>query len=344
MTDSVAGTWLVEIPQTRTVLIGAESYTKVGSRGSLGYGYFAGEVHLTSADRIITPSSIAFAANDLPLLPSAKSVTVSSQTAMSALPAISGAPSWLQVTPTLEDANTVKLDNALIGALLPAEGEYAVTLSVLPDGAAEALTYEVALTVGPPPPGLFTIHNPLGGQTYYVGDTLRVRYDADTVQLIGTVIHLSVDGGENYRIIHHSNALPLGEDQEYAYVIPADLFGPYDILTQCIIRLMDYPTGSAVYSPTFTIAKAPSGSRQQSLSQAAANLRLRVLLKRRTLLVASPAPGTARILSIHGRVLQTFRLTGGIQCVAVDRLPAGRHLLQADYHDGSKELAGLRVW
>lgn len=347
ITDSVAGTWLVEIPEERTILIGAEAYTKVGPKGTHCIGYYAEEIRLSAVDFAVVPSVLAFTADNLPQLPAAKTVTLSSTTAMSSAPTISGQPVWLQVTPTLDGPNTVTIENALVGAALPAEGQYTATVSVLADGAGEAVTYDVTLNVGPPPPGPFTIHNPSGGETYYVGDTLVVRYTADTLQLLGTVLSISVNAGEDYAPMHSDDALPLGDNLEYEYVIPADLFGPTDdVFTECMIRVTDYPNGSDVFSQMFTIAKESSGTRRQSLAQATGTLKLQVAMGRGAhgsfLKLFAPASGVARLFGVNGRVLHTFQLTGSVQTIDLGCLPAGRYMLQAEYDGGLQELAGVQ--
>lgn len=330
--DSIGGSFIIQFPQ--------KLFTRIGYQGTMIQGYYAEEIDLgNTPDYVLNPGTVSFSVDQAGALPAPKTVTLTSTPLMPSAPAVTGQPAWLLVEASLADAHTVTITNTLVQAALPGEGTVRDTVTVTPAGATGQLTYTVTLTVGPAPQGPIQIFSPVAGQTWYVGDTLRVRYSADSTQVIGTIVSLSTDGGDTYTMMHSGDAEPAGPDLTLEYVIPASLFGgsaaPGETLPDCVVKVSNYPNGFETYSGTFTIATAPTGTRCRAARPARAEA-LRAACRRdarggASLAIHSPGPGIARLLDMRGRTVGSFVVHSGRQSVAVGPVPMGRFLLRVSY-------------
>lgn len=332
LTAEAGGAYLVEFSTM--------AYTKVGPQGTEPNGFFGDEVVLgDTPDYLVTPSTLTFAWDQSEDLPDAKQTTLSSTPSMSQVPSISGQPAWLTVTSSLTGPNTCVLENSLVASEMPGEGTYSATVTVTPDGAA-AVTYQVNLTVGPAPQGPIVLHRPSGGESFSVGDTMVIEYTADPEVNLGVIISLSTNAGETFDVLNETDALPTGSNLTFSYAIPDSLFGsdrsPGQVLSQCLLKLSNYPSGNEIYSQTFSVTSAETGVAGSVKAMVPAGLTVSVgrTAHGTTLTVNSPASGSGRILDMHGRTVRTVALSGGSQAVAVGRLSLGRYLFQADLSNG----------
>jgi hypothetical protein len=104
-------------------------------------------------------------------------------------------------------------------------------------------------------PDILALTNPWGGETFYIGDTVRVTWKADTspsTQLSGLKICLSADGGADY---HTTKPLNVNEGQidpagSYRWIIGSEAYAEIAALLpseECRILVVDYQK-SEIYS------------------------------------------------------------------------------------------------
>lgn len=75
----------------------------------------------------------------------------------------------------------------------------------------------------PPEPGNgITVLSPNGGETFGAGDTIRIRWDADTNKVDDVLIRLLVDGGEHEIVLTATESIYTSHEQwgEFTWVVP----------------------------------------------------------------------------------------------------------------------------
>ena len=75
----------------------------------------------------------------------------------------------------------------------------------------------------PPKPGTgVTVLSPNGGETFGVGDTIRIRWDADTNKVDDVLIRLLVDGGEHEVVLTTTESIYTSHEQwgDFTWVVP----------------------------------------------------------------------------------------------------------------------------
>ncbi len=333
--EQSGGSWLYDLA--------THEYTKVGPIYSDVHDYYAAEVNLARGVGLY-PSAAYLSVDSAGTLCAPVSVALYSPSAMSGAPAISGTPAWLTVTPSLVSANEYALECALVAASVPAPGYYQDTVQVYPAGIDDTLELSVVLSVAEATTTpVIVIHSPTGGEVFAVGDTIRVEFSSDTVECPGTLLSLSVDGGESWWLMTTTDSYESGQHITFDYVIPPTLQGgggtPLSAISEsCIVRVSRYPNGYETLSGTFAIrestaSKAPV-SELDRVSELSAMGRSRG--NGIQLIVASPFAGTARLLDLSGRQSQSFALVQGRQLLTLQSVQPGRFVLDVRYDDGHR--------
>ncbi len=328
------GAWIYEFPN--------KGYTKVGPLGTWVWDYYRTEI-TPDRDYSLAPCFTVFYIDSTGTLPPTKTVTLSSAQDMPGAPTISGAPDWLIVNPIRVSAREYSLECTILAAALPDTGTYPDTVEVTPAGSAQPLTFIPTLVVESHPDMPIVISNPVAGQTYRIGDTLRVEYSADSILIPGTLISLSVDAGDTWWQMHDDASYETGANQVLEYVIPDVVGGSHNTISdQCLVMISNYPEGHETFSGVFSITDSTSTISGQGHDQPPiAHRVLRVNAKRSassTLLdIASPEAGVARLLNVQGRTARSFKLARGLQTVGLSSLQAGRYLLEISYAGGVRK-------
>lgn len=322
-------------------------YTKIGPQGTWVMDFYPTEIMPGSESPFtLTPTQLLFTVTEgSSEVPPAKTIVLSATDGISSAPQVESDCEWLEVTATGTAGTTWELTNSLVAAALPATGTAVCTVMVTPAGATQALRYTVELIVEAAVPDPITIQNPGAGDTYRIGDTLRVRYSADMTEISGVVLSLSLNDGESYTLMHTDASQPAGPDQVFDYVIPEHLtIGASQVSTvssTCVIMVSSYPAGTAMaISGMFSIAEASAV--RGATSRLCSGVRgLRVTLRRQgraaTLAVQSPARGIGRIIDMRGREQYRCALGAGRQRFSLERLRAGRLVFQVLYDNGAEE-------
>lgn len=340
--DSVFGAFVIEFAPGEW---SSCTYTKVGPIGIRIEDYFPGEIDLSDAPYVLTPLTMSFDVEaGSSVLPPSKTATVVAQSDLTGTATLSGQPAWLDVTVTAVDARTVEFVNTLVSAELPGEGVDSATITVTPEPGATPVTYTVYLDVAPEPLPPISILSPAQGAVYTVGDTLRVSYTTNDDGLQGVVVNLSVDEGETYVKLHTTEALPTGANQTFDYVLTSALFNgaATQVFDGCLLMLTNYPTGYDSFSPLFTIQQSTSATafpnravtEGVTLSPAAATPAASFTVNSRT-------PATVILLSIRGRLVQTWQVGAGTHTLSARHVPAGHYLVEARMGDGRSVVMGM---
>jgi hypothetical protein len=309
-------------------VISSHEYLKVGETNMTRvYDYFPQEIR-TVAPYTLTPTSMSFSYAPGSAVPAAKTVSVSSLAAMTGAPAVRGTPSWLSVTVAADSPTRYVLTNSLVEAQLPAAGDYSATITVTPSGTMQNLTYSANLHVGEAPDELIVIHSPTEGQTCTIGDILHICFSAENPPISGTVVSLSMNGGETYTRLHNDAAYASGDSVVLDYVLTNSLLQGTTASGECIVRVGAYPSGYNVYTGLFTIQTASGGLERGVLRDvSAADALVSSVVNGDQLILDSQLSGRVRLFDIQGRTARTIDVVPGRQTVSMRSLRAGKYFL-----------------
>ncbi|MBD3240464.1 MAG: hypothetical protein GF331_07750 [Chitinivibrionales bacterium] len=320
--ETSAGAWL------RVVSTG--EYIKLGPMPTHPLDYVRAETVAGTQVFTLTPTSTVFNVQPGSPLPAAKTVTFGAQTDLSAAPAISGVPGWLRVDAAPSGARAYELSNSLVETNLPGEGTHTAAITVTPAQSTTGLTYEVSLIVDAVVEPI-VIHSPTGGEGYTVGDTLRVRYSADAQLMSGTIVSLSINEGETFRLLHSDASYAAGDNVELEYVLRAEDLAsdPRGSSDKCMVRVSAYPSGYDTYSALFSIAalsNAAAADATLALPRAFTASVVRTV-SGAELNVTAPSIGTVRVIDMRGRATPAFAVTRGEHGIDLGTLDSGRYLV-----------------
>jgi hypothetical protein len=105
-----------------------------------------------------------------------------------------------------------------------------------------------------------TLISPIGGETYKIGDSLKIRWRANPDSVIGMLFSITFNAGQKYWYIKDDQQIQSGHGQDttIAWKIPDSLYDiGNDVMaavpasSQCKIRMSDYQVRYTVYSPAF---------------------------------------------------------------------------------------------
>lgn len=321
--------------------ISTREYTNVCGDGHRVWDYFATEIHPTTAFTL-APRSATIDYSPGEPAPAPTVTTLTSLAAMTDV-TVSGAPGWLDVSVSLTSSTTCEITNTLNTGSLPAEGTYTDTMTVVPAGTTDTLTYAITLRLGPAIVPPIVILTPTSSSSFAVGDTLRVIFNADTTQAPGTVVSLSLNEGEDYVKLHTGENWGSGDSVVLAWAIPdsVNVGGTMTstVSSGCLVRVSKYPTGLESYSETFEIVQSTAVALRRR-HQRGSNLRASVHRTSQgpTLNVSSPVCAVARLLDMRGRTVARYDIAPGTSVLTVPRVEAGRYILDVSPAGGAGHL------
>jgi hypothetical protein len=146
------------------------------------------------------------------------------------------------------------------------------------------------------------LKSPNGGETFHVGDTLRIRWDTDGfISSVG--IQISADSGRKWMPVTRRSAINQGQAGwgDYGWPIPDSLDGVSLATGQCMLSVYDYfGTDRDRSDKAFTIAAVETGVRPKVPAGALPE----ALLAAGRLAIQLPQPGRYRaaLLDLRGRV------------------------------------------
>jgi len=115
----------------------------------------------------------------------------------------------------------------------------------LPASVSALLLAAALLPVGAQTVGL-TVLAPNGGETFHVGDTMHVRWSADTSRVGAVNIELSFDAGSTWNLLTSSHSVFVTDSTwgDYRWVVPeslATVSGMVSTLSaECLVRVWNY--------------------------------------------------------------------------------------------------------
>ncbi len=163
------------------------------------------------------------------------------------------------------------------------------------------------------PPKLVTLHSPGQGETYWVGDTLHVKWTTDTSEVKQVDLKVSVDGGLSFHyIVNTSIWITDSEWSDFEWVIPETLYtsdGPvYMVSDEVEIMVIEYSDVPSDGSGRFRIV--PKGADVKTPKGAAATLLRETIVARPDgsggLFVSIPfanARHSVEVVAIDGRAI-----------------------------------------
>ncbi|MBD3242556.1 MAG: hypothetical protein GF331_18345 [Chitinivibrionales bacterium] len=177
---------------------------------------------------------------------------------------------------------------------------------------------------------------PNGGETYRVGDTLHVRWQADLQRITSALLQVSFDEGETYYAINTDSAIEAsGPDWgDYAWVIPDSIIDGTSrvstVSSNCLIMASDYQiTMSDVSSNTFAIVPADAAVMQRPGALRHGALTLRSLPDNRLrVAVHARGPHTAEVVAVDGSVVARFEGRDAATYTTARRLAGGMYVIR----------------
>ncbi|MBD3241306.1 MAG: hypothetical protein GF331_12020 [Chitinivibrionales bacterium] len=104
---------------------------------------------------------------------------------------------------------------------------------------------DAAFSIVPPPPPI-SLTQPNGGESYTVGDTMPIVFEADENSVPQVVVHISVDGGETWLALFDDPISQAGQGwEDTSWVVTTEINDPTygavaTVSSQCLIRLQKY--------------------------------------------------------------------------------------------------------
>ena len=179
--------------------------------------------------------------------------------------------------------------------------------------------------IGLPP---VVLVSPNGGEALRVGDTLRVRWTADS-SISSCGIQISADSGKKWLPLTRTRSVATSDPDwgDFRWVIPDSLDGVSLVSRNIMVAVNDYfgtdrdrsDRVFAIAGNSVTLPGVVKGERDFFLSS---------LPGGRVRLILGPGAGaaTAMVSDIRGRILKTYRISGaGIHLLELGRLPAGMY-------------------
>jgi hypothetical protein len=157
-----------------------------------------------------------------------------------------------------------------------------------------------------------TLLLPDGGQHYAIGDSLIVKWRANTEVVLGMILSLSFNGGEKYWIISGDQGLNAGggKDASFTWVITDSLSDPWGASScasdQCLIKLEDYNRRFQATSSEFFEISKPLGVLDRRGIKTALGIQINCLQNGK-MLVSAQGPYTLSIMRLDGKIIRKIK-------------------------------------
>ncbi|MBD3243661.1 MAG: hypothetical protein GF331_23930, partial [Chitinivibrionales bacterium] len=159
----------------------------------------------------------------------------------------SSTPGWLTVSLGATSGNEITITNSVdINGLAANTYTADVTIS---SGNAGSVTYRVALTVNAfvaPPAVVLTAPN--GGETFFVGQTMTITWEANEDSLTRAEIFVSPNEGENWYAITGTGSVNATDAdwESYQWTVTETLEGTSLLGTTVLVMVQDYNEGTGI--------------------------------------------------------------------------------------------------
>ncbi len=181
-----------------------------------------------------------------------------------------------------------------------------------------------------------TLLEPDGGETYHVGDTMRIRWLADLQRISSGLLQISFNDGETYYAINTDSAIAPSDPAwgDYPWVIPDSIVDGRNMVStvssQCRVMVSDYQiTMSDASRETFSIAAAGAAASCRPRVRARGPLTIRELPDSRLrIAVRMPGRHTAEVVAVDGSVVARFSGRGAMTYATPEALAGGMYLVR----------------
>jgi hypothetical protein len=205
-----------------------------------------------------------------------------------------------------------------------------ITIFVSGDNGEVSRTYQIVDAAQPRE--LVTVLAPNGGETFTGGETLRIRWEADTTVVTDVDILLSTDGGQNWDKVNTDGSVSVTDQElwgDFSYLLPAATESQ-----QCYVRVEKYettdPDAMDLSDASFTIEPGVTAINPPAAARMRGALSVR-LLAEGGLVVQAGVAGRyeAQVVDCRGAVIHSFTGAGRApRIIPGVRLPAGLYLVR----------------
>ncbi|MBD3391188.1 MAG: hypothetical protein GF410_04135 [Chitinivibrionales bacterium] len=265
--------------------------------------------------------------------PSSQSMTVSTEAGELLDVRADARPAWLMVDLSAASGREITVTNTADITGLPA-GEYSGEVDISSANAG-SVTYTVALSITEDARPPVLVVSPNGGETFAVGQTIRIAWDAvEDLLDRGVEIAVSVDDGLDWLVISGAKSVAPGDTswEAFTWEIPDSVDGVSLVSTACRVRVEDYDEGTGrvdVSDGVFTIVGRGQPVRWHS--PAGPSGAWAVSFRRNgslTIVSGVLGPHVIAVYSPHGREVARLDASGPGQYASWAMLPSGVFLVR----------------